>query len=166
MELYLLIALVALAVVIILLQILQGPRLLSGLSNRLDQIDRNIGRIETTVREEVKSNRQELSGTITAFQSSFLEALNTLSKSQLDQLKAITDSNREELTRTMREFQTAFDRNVESFNTIQKEKFGQIETKLQELILNTEKKLEQMRETVDEKLQKTLNDVSDNPLNW
>jgi DNA recombination protein RmuC len=158
MELYLLIALLALAIVIILLQILQGPRLLSGLLNRLDQADRNTDRIETTVREEVKSNRQELSGTLNAFQSSFLEALNTLSKSQLDQLKAITDSNREELTRTMKEFQAAFDRNVESFNTLQKEKFGQIESKLQELILNTEKKLEQMRETVDEKLQKTLNE--------
>ena len=158
MELYLLIALLALAIVIILLQILQGPRLLSGLLNRLDQADRNTDRIETAVREEVKSNRQELSGTLTTFQSSFLEALNTLSKSQLDQLKAITDSNREELTRTMKEFQAAFDRNVESFNTLQKEKFGQIESKLQELILNTEKKLEQMRETVDEKLQKTLNE--------
>jgi DNA recombination protein RmuC len=135
-----------------------APVILSDLTSRLDQTDKNNSRIENTVREEVKTNRQELTGTLTAFQTSFLEALNVISKTQLDQLKAITDSNREELTRTLKEFQAAFDRNVESFNNIQKEKFGQLEVKQHELIQSTEKKLEQMRETVDEKLQKTLNE--------
>jgi DNA recombination protein RmuC len=159
MLLYLVIATLVLVLVTLLLQLRSSPeKLLTGLSARLDQTDKNNSRIENTVREEVKSNRQELTGTLTTFQSSFLEALNVLSKSQLDQLKAITDSNREELTRTLKEFQAAFDRNVESFNNVQKEKFGQLETKQNELIQSTEKKLEQMRETVDEKLQKTLNE--------
>jgi DNA recombination protein RmuC len=159
MELYLIIATLALVLIVLLLQFLSAPgKMLSGLSARLDLTDKNNSRVENTVREEVKTNRQELSGTLTAFQSSFLDAQNTISKSQLDQLKAITDSNREELSRAMREFQAAFDRNVESFNTLQREKFGQLEVKQQELIQNTEKKLEQMRETVDEKLQKTLNE--------
>jgi DNA recombination protein RmuC len=114
--------------------------------------------MENSVREEVKTNRQELTGTLTSFQSSFLDAQSTISKAQLDQLKAISDSNREELSRALKEFQAAFDRNVASFNALQKEKFGQLEIKQQELIQNTEKKLEQMRETVDEKLQKTLNE--------
>jgi len=159
MELYLIITILALALVILLLQLYSSPgKIISGISSRLDQTDKNNSRIENTVREEVKTNRQEISGTLTSFQSSLLEALNTISKAQLDQLKVITDSNREELTRTLKEFQVAFDRNVESFNTVQKEKFGQLEVKQQELIQNTEKKLEQMRETVDEKLQKTLNE--------
>jgi DNA recombination protein RmuC len=159
MELYLIICTLALALVILALQFRSGTgKLLSGLSARLDQTDKNNSRIETTVRDEVKTNRQELTGTLTTFQTSFLEALNTLSKAQLDQLKAITDSNRGELARSLAEFQTAFDRNVESFNNLQKEKFGTLEIKQNELIQDTAKKLEQMREMVDEKLQKTLNE--------
>ncbi len=159
MELYLIIAALVLLLVNLIFQFLSPPgKILTGLSARLDQTDKNSDRVENTVREEVKTNRQELSGTLSSFQSSFLETQNTISKSQLDQLKAISDSNREELSRVLKEFQTAFDRNVESFNNLQREKFGQLEIKQQELIQNTEKKLEQMRETVDEKLQKTLNE--------
>ena len=110
------------------------------------------------MRDEVKTNRQELTNTLTTFQTSFLEALNAISKVQLEQLKVINDSNREELARSLKEFQTAFDRNVESFNNLQKEKFGTLELKQIELIQDTAKKLEQMREMVDEKLQKTLNE--------
>ena len=136
-----------------------GPRsMLSGIIGRLDQTDEKSNQLETTVREEVKANRQELSGTITAFQTSFLETLNTISKAQHEQLKAITDSNREELARNLKEFQAAFDRNVEAFNNLQREKFGTLETRQNELIADTARKLEQMREMVDEKLQKTLNE--------
>jgi DNA recombination protein RmuC len=159
MELYLIIAALVLLLVNLVFQLLSPPgKILTSLSARLDQTDKNSDRVENTVREEVKTNRQELSGTLSSFQSSFLETQNITSKSQLDQLKAISDTNREELTRVLKEFQMSFDRNVESFNTLQKEKFGQLEIKQQELIQNTEKKLEQMRETVDEKLQKTLNE--------
>jgi DNA recombination protein RmuC len=159
MELYLLIALLILTLALLTMQFRKGfGKTLTDVFSRIDSADANIVRIENAVKEEVKSNRQELNVTLTNFQASFLEALNAISKTQLDQLKAITDSNREELTRTLKEFQAAFDRNVGSFNDLQKEKFGQLEMKQQELIQNTEKKLEQMRETVDEKLQKTLNE--------
>jgi DNA recombination protein RmuC len=140
MELYLIIALLVLLMVVLVLQLHSAPaRNLSDLLHRLEQTDKNTGRIENTVREEVKSNRQELTGTLTAFQTSLLDALKVISKAQLDQLKAITDSNREELSRTLKEFQASFDRNVESFNNTQKEKFSQLEVKQNELIQSTEK---------------------------
>jgi DNA recombination protein RmuC len=47
---------------------------------------------------------------------------------------------------------------VQSFNELQREKFGNLEEKQNKLIEGTEKKLEEMRQTVDEKLQKTLNE--------
>ena len=159
MELYLIIATLVLALAILVLQLFFGSRsILTGMMSRLDQSDKINSHIETTVREEVKTNRQELTGTITAFQASFLDALNNISKAQLDQLKTINDSNREELARSLKEFQTSFDRNVEAFNNLQKEKFASLENRQSELIADTAKKLEQMRETVDEKLQKTLNE--------
>jgi DNA recombination protein RmuC len=159
METFLIIATLLLAITVVILVVYFGTK--GNLKNvfiRLDELDKNNSHIESIVREEVKSNRQEMTGTITAFQSSFLEALNNISKTQLDQLKVINDSNREELARNLREFQNAFDRNVASFNNLQKEKFSALESRQNDLIADTSKKLDLMRETVDEKLQKTLNE--------
>lgn len=80
-----------------------------------------------------------------------LTALNEQAKSDNNQM-------REALSAAFKGFQETFDKNVESFNALQREKFGQLEEKQGKLIENTEKKLEEMRATVDEKLQKTLND--------
>jgi DNA recombination protein RmuC len=159
MEIYLLWAIVALMIVILLLQFRpRTAKMPDDMVVRLDQMEKNSGHVESAVRDEVKTNRQELTNTLATFQTSFLEALNAISKAQLEQLKVINDTNREELARSLKEFQTAFDRNVESFNNLQKEKFGTLELKQFELIQDTAKKLEQMREMVDEKLQKTLNE--------
>jgi DNA recombination protein RmuC len=188
LELYLLITIAVIALIVLLLLLFSGSRRIrEEFVNQFDQLDKNFNRIEATVRDEVKANRQELTTTFTSFQTSFLEALNNISRIQLDQLKAITDTNqqaltglnkameerinalitktdennrtsREELTRNLKDFQSVFDKNVESFNNTQREKFAQLETQQKELIQNTERKLEQMRETVDEKLQKTLNE--------
>jgi DNA recombination protein RmuC len=147
MELYFSITAMVLALAILVIQLFFGPqRLFSGLNDRLDQSDKNNSRIESTVKDEVRTNRQELTATLGSFQTFLIETLNTISKAQLDQLKTITDADREELTRNLKQFQTAFDRNVESFNILQKEKFGALEVKQSELIADTAKKLEQMRE--------------------
>jgi DNA recombination protein RmuC len=159
MELYLIIAILVIALAIFVLQFFFGSRsMLGAISARLDQTDKNSSHVEASVREEVKANRQELAGTLTSFQTSFLDALNNISKVQLEQLKIMNDTNREDLARSLKEFQTSFDRNVEGFNNLQKEKFTALENRQAELITDTAKKLEQMREMVDEKLQKTLNE--------
>ena len=232
MDSLILVIIIFLLVTLIILQLITKAKQSDGsITRRIESFEREVNRIETAVKEEIKGNRQEMSTTMTGFQSSFLEVLNGISKNQLEQLKALTDSNqqvlsnlnktveekigalisktdennkanreelsknikeftnsmslqmdkitskveeklkdlneqaktdtkltRDSLDKTLKDFQSAFDKNVESFNNIQKEKFAQLELKQNELILNTEKKLEQMRETVDEKLQKTLNE--------
>ena len=60
------------------------------------------------------------------------------------------------MRKTLKEFESSFVKNVETFNTIQKEKFDQMKLKQDEMIKTTEIRLERMRETVDEKLHKTL----------
>ncbi len=159
MELYLIIAILILVIVVLIIQLFYGSRnQLSGIIERIEQGQKNLERIENAVRDEVKSNREELTNTLQAFQKSFLDTLNNISRSQLEQLKMINDSNREGIGNSLKDFQTSFDRNVESFNNLQKEKFSALEARQTELIADTAKKLEQMRETVDEKLQKTLNE--------
>lgn len=71
-----------------------------------------------------------------------------------DQLEKI----KENLQTTLKTFQDTFEKNVKSFNDVQREKFGILEIAQNRLVEGTEKKLEEMRVTVDEKLQKTLNE--------
>ena len=65
---------------------------------------------------------------------------------------------RESLRVNFQQFQENFDKNITSLNQTQREKFGQLEEKQLQMVQSTEKKLEEMRLTVDEKLQKTLNE--------
>ncbi len=58
----------------------------------------------------------------------------------------------------MNEFREAFDRGIASFNNLQREKFANLDEQQRLLVANTEKRLDEIRVTVDEKLQKTLND--------
>ena len=108
--------------------------------------------------DELKSEQKELvSKTVEQ-----LEKVNTTIEQKLQRLneQAQKDSLllRETLENSFKGFRETFDKNVESFNNLQREKFSQLEEKQQKLVESTEKRLEQMRETVEEKLQKTLNE--------
>ena len=65
---------------------------------------------------------------------------------------------REALINAFNGFQITFDKNVSSFNELQKEKFGLMEIRQKELIHHTEAKLDTIRATVEEKLEKTLSE--------
>jgi len=65
---------------------------------------------------------------------------------------------REALINSFKGFQETFDKNVASFNDLQKEKFGLMEVNQKELIKHTETKLDVIRATVEEKLEKTLSE--------
>lgn len=70
----------------------------------------------------------------------------------------IAKDNREELANTFKRFSEGFDQNIRSFNDQLREKFGLLEARQAELVKNTEVKLESIRVTVEEKLEKTLSD--------
>ena len=75
-----------------------------------------------------------------------------------EQAKADNALMRDALINAFKGFQETFDKNVSSFNDLQKEKFAQMEIKQSELMRNTEAKLEFIRTTVEEKLEKTLSE--------
>jgi len=106
------------------------------LINRIIELQTSISNIEKTLKEDFRLNREENS--------------------------RIALDNREELMRTLtgtfKGFQEAFDKNVQSFNDLQREKFHNLEEKQSSLVESTGKKLEEIRIMVDEKLQKTLSD--------
>ncbi len=94
-----------------------------------------------------------------------IEQLEKITTKVEEKLNALTEQAkndnilmREALINAFKGFQETFDKNVNSFNDLQREKFGQLETKQNELITNTETKLESIRTTVEEKLEKTLSE--------
>lgn len=125
---------------IILILILQIILLISSkrnsasknFENQLKDISRSFDRIEKNFREDFHVNREENRQT--------------------------NKENREELARSLKEFQHSFEKSIESFNTLQREKFGMLDQRQRQILENTEKRLEEIRVTVDEKLQKTLNE--------
>ena len=82
------------------------------------------------------------------------EKLNGLS----EQAKGDATLMREALVNAFKGFGDTFDKNIISFNDLQKSKFEELEKRQNELIANTEKKLESIRVTVEEKLEKTLSE--------
>ncbi|MCD7977870.1 MAG: DNA recombination protein RmuC [Tannerellaceae bacterium] len=75
-----------------------------------------------------------------------------------EESRLVAKDNREELAHSLNEFRTTFERGIASFNNLQREKFASLDEKQRLLVESTEKRLDDIRVTVDEKLQKTLND--------
>ena len=127
--------LIALFIVIVLqILILRNSKQKSGfdLEACFKQLQLSLDRVEKNFREDFRLNREES--------------------------RVIARDNREELAQSMSDFRKAFERGIDSFNGLQREKFREMDEKQQQLIANTEKRLEEIRTTVDEKLQKTLNE--------
>ena len=158
-----LIALACVLLFILLLKKQQGPDL--SLQTKLDELIKTLSKIESGLKEDFRINREESDRQARDNRFELKQSLESMAKSQSDKLEgmiskidAVNKENRESLVNSLKDFQQSFDKNVESFNNLQREKFGQLEEKQNKLVEQTEKKLDQMRETVEEKLQKTLSE--------
>lgn len=117
-------------------------------------LDEKTSAFNTNLGEINKNNREELTKNITDFSSANILQLDKINN------QSKTDNNlvREALVKAFKDFNESFDRSVQSFNDLQREKFGQLEEKQNKLVESTEKKLESIRITVEEKLEKTLSE--------
>jgi DNA recombination protein RmuC len=94
-----------------------------------------------------------------------VEQLEKITNKVEEKIAALQNQAKEEntvmrntLENVLTRFQETLDKNINSFNTLQKEKFEQLEIKQTELVKSTETKLEFIRITVEEKLEKTLSE--------
>lgn len=123
----------ALLLTILLVQLLIYRQLSTNKQERNKvELHQAFERIEKNFREDFKLNREES--------------------------REIARDNREELATSLKEFKLTFEKAIDGFNNIQREKFSDLKEEQQKLILNTEKRLDEIRITVEEKLQKTLNE--------
>ena len=162
MELFILISCVLL---LVLNMILIGLHVRSRKNNTAQEVSRSISDLEKVIRDESRYNREndenrsrkdrendenrsrkdreELASTLNHFRTEHRETLKNITTQTNSAIQA---------------FQKSFAESMELFNRLQREKFGELSLRQQELLQNTEKKLEEMRATVDEKLQKTLHE--------
>jgi DNA recombination protein RmuC len=164
-----------------------GNKQLNLLLSKLTETQNSLVKIENNLKVDFKTNRDEntsnsllqrdeLNKAIAGFRSEIMSTVNSMmiqnninleniQNKVENKLKALNeqaaiDSNlmREGLNIAFRGFEDTFERNVSSFNNLQREKFDLLETKQKELIIGTESKLESIRLTVEEKLEKTLSE--------
>ncbi len=113
----------------------------------VEQLHSALNRLESTVKSESRDNREELSKQLNDNRQELNDALRIFSDQNQRLSKELMDTVKGEF----KTFKDEFEKNFKGFTDHQKEKFD-------DLVNKTEKRLEAMRETVDEKLQKTLND--------
>jgi len=135
------------------------------LQSKILELEKGLQKIETALREDFRLNREESDRIARENRTELTVSLTRTGKEQADKLEAliskIEEKNRElrsDIEKAFKVFADGFDKNVKSFNDLQREKFSQLDERQAKLIESTENKLEQMRATVDEKLQKTLNE--------
>lgn len=129
------IAIISLLLIIIVLQFFLRPsrsHTRNETQRIVDELQHSFGRIEKNFREDFRLNREES--------------------------RLMAKEAREQQALSMSEFRDVFDRNVASLNNLQRERFSQLDERQRRLMDSTEKRLEEIRITVDEKLQKTLNE--------
>ena len=151
MELFILISCVLLLILNI---VLIGLHVRSRKNNTTREISRSISDLEKVIRDESRYNRENDENRSRKDREELASTLNHFRTEHRETLKNITTQTNS----AIQAFQKSFAESMELFNRLQREKFGELSIHQQELLQNTEKKLEEMRATVDEKLQKTLHE--------
>jgi len=125
--------------------------------------EQTVQAIREILSSELKENRLELNLALRESREEASHNIQQLSERIEQKIRLMQEgmnknafSGREEQARALAVFGDRFEKSVESFNSLQREKFSQMSLKQDKLIEATEIKLEKMRETVDEKLHKTL----------
>ena len=151
MELFILISCVLLLILNI---ILIGLHVRSRKDSTAREISRSISDLEKVIRDESRYNRENDENRSRKDREELASTLNHFRTEHRETLKNITTQTNS----AIQAFQKSFAESMELFNRLQREKFGELSLRQQELLQNTEKKLEEMRATVYEKLQKTLHE--------
>ena len=124
----------------------------------LEKLNTTLEQKVTALIEKTEKSFKEFSEANTTQLEKIEKQVETKLQALTEQAKADNNLMREALVSVFKGFQETFDKNVKSFNDLQKEKFELMETKQNELVKGTETKLDIIRATVEEKLEKTLSE--------
>jgi DNA recombination protein RmuC len=139
--------------------------IMTAVKTMTDQNNTALEKLNQTLEQKVSVLIEKNEKSFKAFTEGNTTQLEKIEKKVEENLKALNeqakaDNNlmREALVNAFKGFQETFDKNVKSFNDLQKEKFELMENKQNDLVKSTETKLDIIRATVEEKLEKTLSE--------
>lgn len=158
MELFILISCVLLLILNI---VLIGLHVRSRKNNTTREISRSISDLEKVIRDESRYNRENDENRSRKDREELASTLNHFRTEHRETLKNITTQTNS----AIQAFQKSFAESMELFNRLQRENSGMLSLRQQELLQNTEKKLEEMRATVDENYRRPYTNASDNHSN-
>ncbi len=138
----------------------------TGITYKLDALQSEIQRIETSVKNEIASNRKETFDNAALARKelsqsllSFEEKLNHLTNTIDHKLTAFSDTNNNNATSSRNEIKLALDafkkdlaQSIREFNSRQKDNFFALLNKQSEQNINTGNRLDSMRQTLEQKL--------------
>lgn len=139
--------------------------IMTAVKTMTEQNNTALEKLNQTLEQKVSALIEKNEKSFKAFTDGNTTQLEKIEKKVEENLKALNeqakaDNNlmREALVNAFKGFQETFDKNVKSFNDLQREKFELMENKQNELVKGTETKLDIIRATVEEKLEKTLSE--------
>jgi DNA recombination protein RmuC len=132
---------------------------------KMDTLDKSLQKIEYSLKDDFRFNREENAVLAKDNRNELNTTLKDLKKEVVDTLKELNEKAqkdntlmRDSMVNSFKGFEESFDKNVRSFNDLQRDKFNELNDKQNKLVEGTEKKLEAIRVTVEEKLEKTLSE--------
>ncbi len=163
--LYVLIGLVALAIVLLFLLLRRDPAqaLAAELESRLALLRADVDRVERNLREEQRNGRGESQSALSGFDTrlaQFTERTEVGLGALRQNLGDDARRSREEAAASLQRFGESLQGRLEKLNETTERRLGEVrltlEGRLKDIQADNAAKLEQMRQTVDEKLQSTL----------
>jgi DNA recombination protein RmuC len=132
---------------------------------KMEALDKSLQKIEYSLKDDFRFNREENAVLAKDNRNELNTTLKDLKKEMVDTLKELNEKAqkdntllRDSMVNSFKGFEESFDKNVRSFNDLQRDKFNELNEKQNKLVEGTEKKLEAIRVTVEEKLEKTLSE--------
>lgn len=166
MEYVLLTGMLLIVVLLLVLLVLQlaGRRrshslpLLEEMKAQLEAVKVQNDRMEVVLRGSLQAQREELTAVTRENRQELAQTLGQQHQQNLQFFRDMERQLKNTLTNALMDFSAAFRENMASFKELQQLKFTHMTEKQTELILATEQKLETIRHTVEEKLEKTLSE--------
>jgi len=145
---YLLLVLVIVAIILIIV-FRSKKDIESGndLEKKINDLQSALITIERALKDDFRINREESAGVANTNRQELQKAIQEFRNEMTQVLQLISKQNVETL-----------EKNIQTFNESMRQKFTDLESRQSKLVEATEKKLESIRTTVEEKLEKTLSE--------
>ncbi|HRN93060.1 MAG TPA: hypothetical protein PLS87_11620, partial [Ferruginibacter sp.] len=116
-----------------------GDQVQQGLAGMQESFVQKSDALAARMEAVHRLNREEQSAGLQRFSQEQQEYFRQMQAAQLERAQ--------QMTQGLRDFSETFDRSVRNFNDVQREQFGRLEQRQQELVKHTESKLESIRVT-------------------